>query len=156
MGKTCLVKRLVNEDIPKKASPTVGIEYVNKVFEMKNGGRLMTQIWDTAGQEKYKAICMHHFKNAVGAILMFDLTRQKSFENCVTWLQDFRMQAEEHAKVVLFGNKLDIVETTPMMRRVDRQEAEAWAKANDALYFEGSAVKNKNLYEAIEALLEGK
>ena len=115
----------------------------------------MTQIWDTAGQEKYKAICMHHFKNAVGAILIFDLTRPKTFENCVTWLQDFKMQAEEKAKIVLFGNKLDIVESNPIMRRVDKQEAENWARMNDALYFEGSAMKNKNIYEAIESLLEG-
>ena len=156
VGKTCLVKRLVNEDLPRRSAPTVGIEYVNKVFEMKDGGRLMTQIWDTAGQEKYKAICMHHYKNAVGAIIIYDITRLKTFENCENWMTDFKMQANEKAKIVLFGNKLDVVETDPNMRRVERSTAQEWATKHDLLFFEGSVMKNRNVYESIETLLEGR
>ena len=156
VGKTCLVKRLVNEDLPRRSAPTVGIEYVNKVFEMKDGGRLMTQIWDTAGQEKYKAICMHHYKNAVGAIIIYDITRLKTFENCENWMTDFKMQANEKAKIVLFGNKLDVVETEPNMRRVEKSTAQEWATKHDLLFFEGSVMKNRNVYESIETLLEGR
>ena len=154
VGKTCIVKRLLNEEMPRRPAPTVGIEYANKVFEMKNGGRLMTQIWDTAGQEKYKSICMHHYRDAIGAIMVFDLTRKKTFENCQTWLQEFKAQAHEKARVIVLGNKLDMIESEPEMRRVDKAEAEKWAAENDVMYMEVSALKNRNIYEAIEKLLE--
>ena len=83
---------------------------------MKNGGKLMVQIWDTAGQEKYKAICMHHYRDAVGAILVYDLIRKNTFDHCVTWLQEFKMQAKENAKILLLGNKSDLIERDPIMR----------------------------------------
>ena len=154
VGKTSIIKRIVGEEITRKSAPTVGIEYVNKVFEMKNGGKLMVQIWDTAGQEKYKAICSHHYKDAIGAIIVFDLTRYKTWENCKAWLQEFKDQAPEGAKTVMIGNKYDIIEKEGETKRVPKAEIDKWCKENDIGYFECSAVKNRNIYDAMEHLLE--
>ena len=148
------MKRLISEEAVRRPTPTVGIEYVNKVFDMKNGGKLMAQIWDTAGQEKYKAICAHHYRNAIGALIVFDLTRMKTFENCVNWFYEFKQKAHEKARVVVVGNKLDVVETDPLMRRVSKDLALKWAEDNDATYIEISTVRNLNVYEAIETLLD--
>ena len=154
VGKTSFLKRLITEEALRRPAPTVGIEYVNKVFEMKNGGKLMTQIWDTAGQEKYKSICTHHYKNAIGALVVFDLTRKKTFDNCVNWVADFLEKAHPKARIVMVGNKLDIVETDSLMRRVDKKEAEKWAEENMVTYMEVSTMKNVNVYEAIENLMD--
>ena len=114
----------------------------------------MTQIWDTAGQDKYKAICKHHYRNAVGAIIVFDLTRHTTFENCAMWLEQFREEAHEKSCAIIVGNKLDIIETDPVMRRVEKREGLEWAKQNGVLYAEVSSITNKNVHDAVESLLE--
>ena len=156
VGKSSLMRRLLDDDLNRNPGPTVGIEYVNKVFEMKNGGKLMTQIWDTAATENFRNICMFHYRNAIGAIIIYDLTKPVTFAKCEEWLRDFREVAHEKAKVILVGNKLDRVEQDPSFRRVDAELVRRWASEHDVLHFEVSAAKNKHVYEAVEALLEGK
>ena len=149
-----MVKRLISDSGPTNLDPTVGVEYVNKVFEMKSGGRLMAQIWDTAGQAKYKSICRHHYRNAVGAAIVFDLTKKSSFESVGGWIQDFRGEAHEKACQVIVGSKLDLVQADPARRQVTRRQGEELARQHDSLYLEVSATSNTNVYEALEALLE--
>ena len=156
VGKTCLLKRLMKEALPPKMIPTVGVEYANKVFELKSGGRMHIQIWDTAGQEKYKAICMNQYRGSQGALLLFDLTKRDTFLACKQWLADYRMNGEEDAKVMLVGNKLDLIEMNPdypELRKVSSVEAQNFADENDVLYMEASAIKDQNVYEALEKLL---
>ena len=155
VGKSSLMRRLLDDDLNRNPGPTVGIEYVNKVFEMKNGGKLMTQIWDTAATENFRHICMFHYRNAIGAIIIYDLTKPFTFTKCEEWLRDFREVAHEKAKAIIVGNKLDRIEQDPTFRRVDQEMVKRWAKEHDVMHFEVSATKNKHVYEAVEALLEG-
>ena len=86
VGKTFLVKRYVDDRLPDNNFPTIGIEYAKKNVELSNGGTIRTQIWDTAGQERYRSICKTHYRDAAGAMIVFNLTMGKSFYNLERWL----------------------------------------------------------------------
>jgi small GTP-binding protein len=67
-----------------------------------------SQIWDTAGQERYRAITNAYYRNAVGALLVYDISKQSSFENIKRWLKELRDHAEDTISIMLVGNKCDL------------------------------------------------
>lgn len=83
---------------------------------MKDGTTVKAQIWDTAGQEKYKAITVAHYRKALGALIVYDITRRKTFENVQVWLNELHNQAEANICIMLVGNKLDLVNEDPKRR----------------------------------------
>ena len=127
-------------------------------------------LWDTAGQETYKAITRSYFRGASGALLVFDITRRATFESVTSWLYDLRQIAEEGIVIVLVGNKTDLVDTSdttvetstgngriesPDKRAVSRQEAEDWCKKNDVMqYVETSAKSGEGVERAFLEVAE--
>ena len=156
VGKTCLVERFVHGRVPSNVMPTIGHEFSQKIILPEVGGEIAVQIWDTAGQEKYKAVAASHYKGAMGAILVFDLTRDQTFRNSVEWLNEFRQAAPERAKVMLVGNKVDLVELDRAARCVDAKAVENMAHANNIKYIETSAAVDKNVTKAFHTLLQGR
>ena len=73
-----------------------------------------------AGQEKYRSIAKTLYRDADGAVLMFDLTRRNTFENCADWLEDFKLNAKSNCSVMVVGNKLDLVQEDPSLRTVEK------------------------------------
>ena len=71
---------------------------------------IKNQIWDTAGQERFRAITNAYYRGAVGAIIAYDLTKSKTFENVQKWLNELKDNAEPNITVMLLGNKSDLVE----------------------------------------------
>ena len=114
----------------------------------------MTQIWDTAGQEKYRAICQNQYKDALGAMIVFDLTRKNTFDSCVSWIEEFKLNAPEMAQIMLVGNKKDIVEMSPELREVSEKDGKKFCELQQLLYKETSAVSNKNVDDAFVDLLQ--
>ena len=72
--------------MPRKVEPTIGVEFATKNVIMKDGATVKAQIWDTAGQEKYRAITVAHYRKALGALIVYDITRRQTFENVKFWL----------------------------------------------------------------------
>lgn len=112
-------------------------------------------LWDTAGQEQYKSITRSYFRGASGALLVFDITRRKTFDNVTSWLHDLRQIAEEDIVVVLVGNKSDLAATTvepnakPSQRQVEVTEAEEWCRENKVMqYVETSAKSGEGVERA--------
>ena len=89
--------------------PTIGVEFATKNVQLRNGGTVKAQIWDTAGQEKYKAICRAHYKRALGALLVYDITARETFDELDTWIENLMSQSEPDIQVILVGNKMDKV-----------------------------------------------
>ena len=89
--------------------PTIGVEFATKNVQLRNGGTVKAQIWDTAGQEKYKAICRAHYKRALGALLVYDITARETFDELDTWIENLMSQSEPDIQVILVGNKMDRV-----------------------------------------------
>merc|ERR1719230_253720 len=114
VGKTHLLSRYMKGTLPKTPSATIGVEFGTRTVELPNGaGVVKAQIWDTAGQERYRAITSAHYRRAVGALLVYDITKSITFQNCVKWLEELRQNAEPDVVVMLVGNKVDLVEKDP-------------------------------------------
>ena len=94
-----------------------------------------------------------HYRRAVGALVIFDLTKKLSFDNVQKWVKTLKKHAEPEIMVILVGNKLDLCQN-PKNREVSVEEAEMYAETNKFFYIETSAITATNIKEAFEILLE--
>ena len=106
------------------------------------------QIWDSAGQEKYRAISKQYYKKANGIILLYDVTSRESFQNIKQWIKDINNNITMKPFLILVGNKIDLE------RKVTQQEGEELAQKYNVLYFETSAATGKGIEETFQALVE--
>lgn len=153
VGKTFLLSRYVNGQVPKATGPTIGVEFATKTVSLSNGGTVKAQIWDTAGQERYRAITTAHYRRAIGALLVYDITQDKTFANVQKWIEELRAHADPDIVIMLVGNKVDLVETTPAERQVSREQGQQLARDQGMLFEETSAVRGIQVREAFETLL---
>jgi small GTP-binding protein len=109
VGKSNLLSKYVNNSFQENSKATIGVELSTKVLQIE-GKTIQNQIWDTAGQERFRAITSAYYRNAVGAIIVFDLTKPKTFENLAKWLREVREYAEASISVMIIGNKSDLSE----------------------------------------------
>ena len=107
VGKTCIINRFCKGVFNTDVESTLGANYSQKKLE-KNGQKIRLDLWDTAGQEKYRAIGRHFYKESYIVCLVYDITSKESFENLKTiWYPDLKEYGEEYKIVALIGNKLD-------------------------------------------------
>ena len=149
VGKTTLINRINNEEFKDLNESSVGIDYYSK--NIKFGGEELTlQIWDTAGQEKYRGLIPTYARNAVLAFIIYDISSKQSFENLTGWI-DY-LNSIEKMPMIICGNKIDLV----VDRQVTKEEGEKFAKKNNLVFFEVSAKTNENmnymLYRSIAEL----
>jgi small GTP-binding protein len=143
VGKTAILRRLVEDTFTETSQPTVGVEYDQKMLQV--GDQLLRlQIWDTAGQERFKAISRAYYRNAAGVILVFDLSDQKSFDDLNDWLNDVQALCPPNVLIQLIGNKSDLTSK----RCVPASEAEGFAGRHQIGYMETSAKGGDNITEA--------
>ena len=107
VGKSALMRRLVEDTFTDECQSTIGVEFDSKVV-MVEDQRVKLQIWDTAGQERFRSIAKSYYRNAVGVILVYDITERKSFEELGSWLTDVHALCEPNAVIELVGNKTDL------------------------------------------------
>jgi small GTP-binding protein len=143
VGKTALLQRLVDDNFSADGGPTVGVEYISSGFDI-DGSSVKLQIWDTAGQEKFRSIARSYFRHAVGVILVFSLADRQSFDDLATWLSDVQQYCDPNASVTLVGNKLDLASE----RAVLASEAQQFALSHHLTYIEASARDGENVAEA--------
>ncbi|EAY11553.1 Ras family protein [Trichomonas vaginalis G3] len=141
-GKTSILRRLCEDKFNRGTQSTVGIEYFTYVTNIENK-MVKMMIWDTAGQERFYTIARAYFRNALGVILVYDITDRKSFDQLPRWLRDARVEADPHCTVILVGNKCDLKD----QRVVSEQEAKEFAAKNELTYIETSAANNDNIQE---------
>ena len=107
------------------------------------------QIWDTAGLERYRAITSAYYRGAVGALLVYDISKHITFENVVRWLKELRDHAEPNIIVMLVGNKSDLRHK----RAVPTSEAVAFASENGLAFIETSALDSTGVDDAFRQIL---
>lgn len=88
-----------------------------------DGKTIKAQIWDTAGQERYRAITSAYYRGAVGALLMYDISKGDSYENVTRWLTELREHADPQIVIMLVGNKSDLKH----LRAIPTDEAKNFA-----------------------------
>ena len=141
--------------LPKTVGPTIGVEFATKNVSMKDGGIVKAQLWDTAGQEKYRAITVAHYRKALGCLIVYDISNRKTFNNVKYWLQSLLDSAEQDICIMLVGNKVDLVETDPSCRQVTQEDArQLCAQYRDMKFVETSTVTNAKVQFAFQDLLQ--
>ncbi|OMJ66015.1 hypothetical protein SteCoe_37297 [Stentor coeruleus] len=123
VGKSCFLLQFIEGDFKEDHNVTIGVEYGAKTVTIA-GKQIKLQIWDTAGQESFRAITRSFYRNANGVILMYDLTRLESFENLEDWLREIRLNSDPEVVVYLVGNMLDLADEE---REVETSAAEKFA-----------------------------
>ena len=98
-------------------------------------------MWDTAGQEKFRAITKSYYKGAVAALLVYDITDSQSFRNAIQWLGDLKEHGSDNLVVMLVGNKSDL----GRIRAVSTEKAKAFAEEQKISFMETSALDSTNI-----------
>merc|ERR1712226_1224287 len=114
-----------------------------------DGKTIKAQIWDTAGQERYRAITSAYYRGAVGALLVYDISKHSTFENVERWLKELRDHAEANIVVMLVGNKSDLRH----LRAVETDEAMAFAEQHNLAFIETSALDASGVDTAFQRIL---
>lgn len=122
VGKTSVTQRYLKGRWMSSLKFTIGVDFSLKTVTVGNH-RVKLQIWDTGGQEKFTAVRPVYYKGAVGAMIVFDLTNRKTFEDMDKWVREVETHCG-HIPTMLVGNKSDLTD----MRQVTTEEAEDYAK----------------------------
>eukprot|EP00929_Paragymnodinium_shiwhaense_P046351 TRINITY_DN23593_c0_g4_i2.p1 TRINITY_DN23593_c0_g4~~TRINITY_DN23593_c0_g4_i2.p1 ORF type:complete len:372 (-),score=40.40 TRINITY_DN23593_c0_g4_i2:164-1279(-) len=152
-GKTHLLSRQLHDRLPKAPTATIGVEFATREFQV-DGVSVKAQMWDTAGQERYRAITRAHYRRTQGALLVYDITKRASFENCLSWLRELQQNAEPNIVVMLVGCKLDLVESEPSSREVKFETAARFARQYRCSFAEVSAASGRNVKYVFDQLFK--
>ena len=106
VGKTCIVNRYVNETYDGNEKSTVGVNFISTLALIKGKMQKVT-LWDTAGEERFRAMIDLYFRNALGAFCVYDVTQRETFEHLPDWIERVR-NVEPAIKIHILGNKYDL------------------------------------------------
>ena len=148
VGKTCIIKRYTEGSFDDNSPATTGGSYSNKIITIDNID-VNLDLWDTAGQEKYRSLGRHFYKNAYIVCLVYDITNHESFEELKEkWYKDLKMYGEKYTVIAVVGNKSDCYEK----EKVSEEEAREYAKSIKAQFMLTSAKKGNNIDVLFETL----
>jgi len=150
VGKTSLIEYFMHQEFRTDLVSTIAPAFANATVSLPDKSQVDLQIWDTAGQEQYRSLGSTYFRNAHGAVLVFDLTVRESFTNCQYWIQSFRSVAGRDQVVLIIGNKTDLTDK----RAVEWGEAADFGEANRCQYLETSALSGEGIDIAFETLID--
>jgi len=153
VGKSNLLLRFTRDTFSAEEKTTIGVEFATRVLPMPDGKKVKAQIWDTAGQERYRAITNAYYRGAVGAILIYDVTRRDSFLNIPRWLRELRDHANEDIVLLLVGNKSDMCKSDSGVREVTQAEGDDLAKQYKITRLETSAKTGENVDDAFNQVI---
>lgn len=148
VGKSNILGRFTRNEFNLESKSTIGVEFATRTVTV-DGKTIKAQIWDTAGQERYRAITSAYYRGAVGALLMYDISKQETYENVMRWLNELREHADSRIVIMLVGNKCDLKH----LRAIPTEEAKSFASENGLLFIETSALDATNVELAFQNIL---
>uniref|UniRef100_A0A0K0FE09 Ras-related protein Rab-14 (inferred by orthology to a human protein) n=1 Tax=Strongyloides venezuelensis TaxID=75913 RepID=A0A0K0FE09_STRVS len=147
VGKSSLLKYFSDGRFAEISDPTVGVDFYTRIVTLENGLRIKLQLWDTAGQEKFKSITRSYYRNSVGVIIAYDIQQRQSFENVEKWLVEAQDNVggpfPGNCVFQLVGHKSDL----HSQREVMYEEGSCFAKYHDMKFIETSACTGENVEE---------
>ena len=147
VGKTCILRRFVENKFLKNHLATIGIDFKTKTLNINNQ-EIKLKIWDTAGQERFRNITTQYYKGADGIVLVYDVTEESSYEKIRDWMDQILSNTErDEIGLVLLGNKCDMEPRT-----VSEEQGNKMAEELKISYFETSALTGQGIKEAFEQL----
>ncbi|KAF8543787.1 GTP-binding protein yptV1 [Trichophaea hybrida] len=148
VGKSNLLSRFTRNEFNLDSKSTIGVEFATRSIQV-DSKTIKAQIWDTAGQERYRAITSAYYRGAVGALLVYDISKHLTYENVTRWLKELRDHADSNIVIMLVGNKSDLRH----LRAVPTDDSKAFAAENHLSFIETSALDASNVELAFQNIL---
>ncbi|XP_033725110.1 ras-related protein rab-11.1-like [Pecten maximus] len=148
VGKTNLLSRFTRNEFNAESKSTIGVEFATRNLTIK-GKTVRAQIWDTAGQERYRAITSVYYRGAVGALVVYDITKPQTFDNLHKWLDELKEHADPYVCIMIVGNKTDLIS----VRAIQQEQGRLKAEQHKYSFIETSALDSTNVGEAFNNLL---
>ncbi|XP_021766009.1 ras-related protein RABA1f [Chenopodium quinoa] len=148
VGKSNLLSRFTRNEFSLESKSTIGVEFATRSIRVDDK-IVKAQIWDTAGQERYRAITSAYYRGAVGALVVYDVTRHVTFENVQRWLKELRDHTDSNIVIMLVGNKADLRH----LRAVSVEDAKGFAERENTFFMETSALEALNVENAFTEVL---
>ena len=149
VGKTCFLTRYADNTFQEVHMSTIGIDYKLKNVKMEDGKIVKLQIWDTAGQDRFRSITKNYYKGANGIVVIFSVTDKRTFGNVKSWIHQIKAEVDEKVTIILVGNKIDDEEN----REVTKEEGEETARNFGLDFFECSAKTGENINSTFNELV---
>lgn len=147
VGKTSLVNRFMGFEFTENYSCTISADFKIKSLSIDPSTGAELTVWDTCGQEKYRAITRQYFKDAHGIVLVYDVNNEKSFKGLSLWLNEINNNLKKDVSIVLVGNKIDLDD-----RKISKEEGNEFASKNGMIYVETSSKEGININTPFENL----
>ncbi len=151
VGKTCFLLRYCDKSFQDAHLSTIGLDYRLKTMTLKNNKTIKLQIWDTAGQDRFRAITKNYYKGANGIILIYDVTNSQTFENVKNWITQIKEEASKNVVIYLAANKIDVADD---LKVITPEEGQKMADEYHMPFFETSAKEGININEIFEDIVE--
>jgi len=149
VGKSNIVMRYTKNQFNAELTTTTGVENQTKTVTIGNQ-KIRVQLWDLAGQERYRSMAKAYYRGTHGVLLVLDITKKSSFENLIFWLNEVNEYSNTDMTIMLLANKMDISNE----QTVPSSELQEFAKKNNLFYEEVSAKDGTNIEKAFTVLIE--
>ncbi|PFH36473.1 putative Ras-related protein Rab2BV [Besnoitia besnoiti] len=146
VGKSCLLSRFAKGRFVARQRTTLGVDFETRTLDI-DGTKVKIQLWDTAGHERFRSVTLSYYRSAMGALVVFDVTKRESFESVRSWLHELDERAPQNVQRILVGNKADLEE-----RAVSREESRRLAAEFNLRYIETSAKTGQHVRAAFVEL----
>ncbi|KAG8091384.1 hypothetical protein GUJ93_ZPchr0012g20907 [Zizania palustris] len=148
VGKSQILARFARNEFSIDSKATIGVEFQTRTLVIDHKS-VKAQIWDTAGQERYRAVTSAYYRGALGALLVYDITKRQSFDHIPRWLEELRGHADKNIVIMLVGNKSDLEDE----RAVSTEDAKEFAEKENLFFLETSALQATNVENAFQTVL---
>ncbi|KAL3093166.1 hypothetical protein niasHT_022616 [Heterodera trifolii] len=148
VGKTSLMVRYTEDKFNSEHVSTVQAAFASKTLALGGAARVELAIWDTAGQERFHALGPIYYRDSQGALLVYDISDQKSFDRVKNWVKELRSMLADKVVIFIIGNKIDLARH----RTVPKEEAKEYSQSIGANFCECSAKTNEGVSELFSKL----
>ncbi|MHA1144876.1 MAG: GTP-binding protein [Candidatus Helarchaeota archaeon] len=146
VGKTSLIRRFTTGKFSESYLKTIGADFTIKYLDYPDK-RVLLQIWDLAGDSRFKWIRRDYYQEANGCLIVYDITRKETYDELDEWVENLRNYCGDIPSI-LMGNKVDLAD----QRKVTKEEGEAYSKKINVPFFETSASSGENVEESFKLL----
>ena len=145
VGKTSIASRYCKNSFNEHHINTIGGAYQQQKVVLSNGAIVKLHIWDTSGQERFRAMTNLYYRDAQVAILTYDITSESSFSGISFWIEELKYKVEnENMILCLVGNKCDVSDDE---RKISKNQGKKYAEENNLLFYETSAKNGDGVKE---------
>jgi small GTP-binding protein len=147
VGKSSLSLRFCQGRFPSFHEVTIGAAFLQQTVRLRDGSQVKLSLWDTGGQERFRSMSSLYYRDAAGAILVYDCTDSGTFESVKYWVEELRAKGPADVVISVAANKSD---QPSEKKKVDPAVARSFCEQNNMLFFETSALSGDNVSQLFE------